>query len=88
MVDNKIVLARHIVGPAIVLMFMNPAFYADTSFWLAWVIVVLIVDGIAAVITGLAWLFFTKKEQGKAQQSFIASMWAVTFFELFGQWRG
>lgn len=42
--------------------------------------------GMGGVITGLAWLFFTERETGKAGKSFAATSWVVAGLILFGQW--
>ena len=88
MTNSKIILARHLTGSAIVLLAMNPAYYAPLPFWAAWIGAIAVVWIIAAGIAGLAWLFFTSKMQGKLLQSFTSGVWVVTFLELYGQWHG
>ncbi len=46
----------------------------------------IMLQGIAAVIVGLVWLFFTKKSKGKVVKNWRWTCWALMGLWLVGSW--
>jgi hypothetical protein len=82
-------LARHVVGTLFALALLSPSLYlwspselpgfVAASFALVW--------GAAAVLSGLWWLFFTRRSKGRVIRNAIALAWALTLVLLLGYWQ-
>lgn len=84
---RSIVFWRHVVGITVVLMAQHPRLYETGMMFLGlWLSTVAIALGGAALVTGLAYLFFTAKTKGRAWRLFIVVAWGIAIFQLFGEW--
>lgn len=85
-VDHRIVLGRHVVGVTVLMLAQRPSAYRTGEFAVAWIAAAALVLGAAAIITGLAWLFFTRRESGRVVRTFAITAWTAAVLVLLGQW--
>jgi len=85
-VNTKVVFARHIVGIVILLLIQPLSTYKVSGFLETWLVTIVLVFGVAGIVTGLAWLFFTRQETGKSARTFLNTSWIVAALILLGRW--
>lgn len=84
---RSIVFWRHVVGITVVLMAQHPRLYETGMMFLGLSLgTVAIAVGGAALVTALAYLFFTAQTKRKAWRLFVLMAWAIAIFQLFGEW--
>jgi hypothetical protein len=77
--------ARHVIGIA-ALAGIHPEVWKGPEPLLSWGGVLLAVVVASGVITGLAWIFFTKTQRGKTASNLRTAAWLICALIVIGGW--
>jgi ABC-type Na+ efflux pump permease subunit len=83
---NALRLTRHAVAVCLVLLAQSPAMIRANGFLLSWLAGSIFALGVATLLTGLYFLFFTAHAKRNFVKVFSVSAWFIVICLLLGQW--